>query len=103
MRAEPGLDLLCEDGGIAGHLHCGSRMTRNCLMVLMPRNTIGLECQDDVRLEAPDLLDQTSYDLPRWRLYKGVRMILRRRISPARIAITQHDGFLQAQNRTRAS
>src|SRR5215831_21299137 len=103
MRGEAGLGLFWEDDGIAGHLHCGSCMTRNGLMVLMPRNTIGLECQDDVRPEAPDLLDQTSYNLPGWRLYKGVRMILCRRISPARVAITQHDGFLQAQNRTRAS
>jgi hypothetical protein len=72
-------------------------------MVLMPRNAIRLERQDDVRLEAPDLLDQTSYDLPGWRLDKGVRMILCGRISPARIPIAQHDGFLQAQYRTRAA
>src|SRR5215510_10216912 len=102
-REEPGLDLLWKGGGIAGYMHCSSRMTRHSLMILMPRNTIGLERQDDVRLEAPHLFDQTLYDLPGWRLYQGARMILRRRLSPARIALAQHDGFLQAQYRTRAS
>jgi hypothetical protein len=45
-------------------------------MVLMSRNAIGFERQDDVRLEAPDLFDQPSYNLAGWRLDKGVRMIL---------------------------
>ena len=63
-REEPGLDLLWESSGITGGVHRGSRMTRNSLMILMPRNAIGLERQDNVWLEAPDLLDQTFDDLP---------------------------------------
>src|SRR4029450_169042 len=102
-REETGLDLLWESGGITGCVHRGSRMTRNSLMILMPRNATGLDRQDNVRLEAPDLLDQTLDDLPGGRLHKGVRMILRQCISPARITIAQHDRFLQAQYRTRAS
>src|SRR5262245_42105107 len=100
---EPGLGLLWKGSGIARRMHRGSRMTRNGLMVLMPRNAIGLEGQDDVRLEAPDLFDQPLHDPPGWRLDKGVRMMLCRRISPARIAIAQHDGLLQAQYGTRVS
>jgi hypothetical protein len=56
-RREPALLLLWEGSRITGHMHRGSRMTRNSLMILMTRNAIGLKRQDDVRLEAPDLLD----------------------------------------------
>ena len=86
----PGFLLLWESSGITGHMHCGSRMTRNSLVILMPRNAIGFKRQDDVWLEAPDLLDQTLYDLPGWRLDKGARMILRQCSSQPRITIAQH-------------
>src|SRR5262245_27835173 len=99
---EPGLDLLWEGGGVTSHVYCGGRMTRNGLVILVSRNALGLKRQDDVRLAAPDRLDQPLYDLQRWRLHKGIGMILRWRIPPARITIAQHDGFLQAQYLTRA-